>query len=359
MSSDDVGDKTELPTERRREQSRERGDVARSADLTAAAGILTATSALYFLGGGIATSMVVFLKSSFSADPWIRLDEHDLVKITWQVSAQLASMTLPVMITMLVSGMLVSFAQVGVIITTETLAPNIERLNPLNGFQRIFSLQAVARLVASLLKLLFVGPIAFLYMSVRFPRFLEIGQFDVGQIWLVSGSAILELGFFLALAILMLAILDYGFQYWKHEQDLMMTKEEIREEFKEMEGNPQYKSRRKEAHRKLAQARDLAAVRTADMVITNPTEIAVAIKYDPTRAPAPIVVAKGLGEMAAQIRRLAAENGVPIIERKPLARTLYYGVKVGRVIPSDLYDVFVELLAYVYRITGRKPPVAA
>jgi flagellar biosynthetic protein FlhB len=154
-----------------------------------------------------------------------------------------------------------------------------------------------------------------------------------------------------------LALLDYGFQFWKYEQDLRMTKQEVREELKEMEGDPQIRMRRRDAHRKLAEARQLKDVPKADVIVTNPTEIAVAIQYDPAKMPAPVVVAKGMGEIAAQIRRIAAEHRIPILERKPLARALYRQVKVGGVIPADMYDVFVEILAYVYRVTGRKPPM--
>jgi flagellar biosynthetic protein FlhB len=138
---------------------------------------------------------------------------------------------------------------------------------------------------------------------------------------------------------------------------MMMTKQELREEMKDMDGDPHTRMRRREAHRKLTEGRNLQAVKTADVVITNPTELAIAIKYDPATMPAPTIVAKGADEIAAQIRKIAAEHGIPIIERKPLARALYKSVKVGQQIPAEMYDVFIEILAYVYRITGRQPPM--
>jgi flagellar biosynthetic protein FlhB len=139
------------------------------------------------------------------------------------------------------------------------------------------------------------------------------------------------------------------------EQDLRMSKQEVRDELKEMEGDPVMRQRRREAHRKVAQARELRQVRTADVVITNPTEIAVALKYDPEKMLAPVVVAKGMGEIAASIRRIAVENRIPIIERKEVARSLYRTVKVGQSIPVEMYQVFVEIMAYVYHVTGRTP----
>jgi len=168
-------------------------------------------------------------------------------------------------------------------------------------------------------------------------------------------GAVVKLAFQLSSALVFLALLDFLYQRWKLEQDLRMSKQEVRDELKEMEGDPVMRQRRREAHRKVAQARELRQVRTADVVITNPTEIAVALKYDPEKMAAPIVVAKGMGEIAASIRRIAAENRIPIIERKEVARSLYRTIKVGQPVPIEMYQVFVEIMAYVYHVTGRTP----
>src|SRR5262249_50432907 len=160
---------------------------------------------------------------------------------------------------------------------------------------------------------------------------------------------IVTLAFQLSSALVFLALLDFLFQRWRFEQDLRMTKQEIRDEMKEMEGDPLIRQRRREAHRKGAQARERQQGRTADRIVTNPTETAVALKYDPEKMPAPVIVAKGMGAIAARIRQIAAENRIPIIERKELARSLYRNVKVGHPIPVEMYQVFVEIMAYVYR----------
>jgi flagellar biosynthetic protein FlhB len=235
--------------------------------------------------------------------------------------------------------------------------PKLERLSPASGIQRIFSWHSVARLGGSFGKLIVLASVAYLYLHWKLPSFLLLTDWELPAILSHYGRSLVELAFYLSLSLLSVAAFDYGFQFWKHEQDLRMSKQEIREELKEMDGDPQLRMRRKEAHRKLADGRQLQDVPKADVVITNPTEIAVAIQYDPTKMPAPMVVAKGMGEIAASIRRIAAEHGVPIIERKPLARALYRQVIVGGVIPADMYEVFVEILAYVYRLTGRKPPL--
>ena len=161
------------------------------------------------------------------------------------------------------------------------------------------------------------------------------------------------MSFRVALALMVLALLDYGYMWWKFQQDIMMTKEEVREEMKTMEGDPHIRQRRREAHRKLADARQVSQAKTADVVITNPTELAVAIKYDSAKMGAPVIVAKGGDLLAERIRRIAIENGIPIIEKKPLARALYFDVKVGQAVPAEFYEAIAEILAYVYRLSGK------
>jgi len=207
----------------------------------------------------------------------------------------------------------------------------------------------------SLGKLIVVVVIAVWFVSWVLPNFLQMTEAEPASIFLQIHKSMVSLAFQLALALMVLALIDFTFQKWKYEQDLKMSKQEVREEMKNMEGDPLVRQRRREAHRKFTQARELEQVKHADVVITNPTEIAVALKYDPQRMAAPTVVAKDMHEIAARIRQIAAEHGVPIIERKPLARALYRDVKVGQQIPSEMYEVFVEIMAYVYHLSGRTP----
>jgi flagellar biosynthetic protein FlhB len=229
-------------------------------------------------------------------------------------------------------------------------------LSPFQGAKRIVSVRALVKLCVSLGKLIVLVAIAGWWIAMQLPEFLNSMGGQPGELLLQIKSSASGLAFSLAIALILLALLDFAFQKWKHEQDLMMTKQEVREEMKQMDGDPHIRQRRREAHRKLAQARELQSVADSDVVITNPTEIAVALKYDPEKTPAPVIVAKGVGPIAARIRQIAAENSVPIIERKPLARALYRDVKVGHMIPVEMYEVFVEIMAYVYRLTGRTPP---
>lgn len=359
MASDENGEKTEQPTDRRRTQAREQGNIARSTDLAAAAVLLGATSALYFFGPSVVDTLASYLRTSLAATPLLQTDIPTFTKTTWQLVAVLAASVLPLMLVVAAGSLGINLAQVGFLWSPEALQPKLERLNPIQGAQRIVSLPALVKLAGSLFKLIAIAAIAAWYISGQVRRLHNLADMDLVIVLGYAGQSAVELGFYLALTLLILAIVDYGFQWWKHEQDLKMTKQELREELKDMDGDPHTRMRRREAHRKLTEGRNLQAVKTADVVITNPTELAIAIKYDPATMPAPTVVAKGADEMAAQIRRIAAANGIPIIERKPVARALYKSVKVGQQIPPDMYDVFIEILAYVYRITGREPPMVA
>jgi flagellar biosynthetic protein FlhB len=349
------GDKTELPTERRREEVRERGNVARSTDLAVAASVVAAAGVLYFFGSGIATSQVDMLRTSLSAPAWTTLDVGKLSVEFWKLAGPIAASVLPGLALVMVSAVAINAAQVGFFITTEPLSPNFERINPLAGMKRLLSLQSTVRMTGSLLKLSVAVAIVVGFIVGRLPEFLHSIDLDTGGFCRQLGNWLVALAFQMALGLFVLAVLDYGFQLWKFEQDIKMTKQEVRDEMRHMEGDPQIRQKRREAHRKLVNARQVQQAKNADVVITNPTEIAVAIKYDATKMDAPIVLAKGKDHLAARIRRVAAENGIPIVEKKPLAQALYRMVKVGHPIPVELYEGVAEILAYVYRLSqGRK-----
>jgi flagellar biosynthetic protein FlhB len=350
------GDKTELPTDRRREEVRERGNVARSTDLSVAASVVAAAGVLYFFGGGIATSQIDMLRTSLSAPAWTTLDVGKLSVEFWKLAGPIAAAVLPALALVVVSAVAINAAQVGFFITTEPLSPNYERINPLAGMKRLLSLQSTVRMAGSLLKLGVAIAIVTGFVIGRMPEFLHSIDLDTVGYCRQLGNWLVALAFQLSLGLFVLAVLDYGFQLWKFEQDIKMTKQEVRDEMKHMEGDPQIRQKRREAHRKLVNARQVQQTKNADVVITNPTEIAVAIKYDATKMEAPIVLAKGKDLLAARIRRVAAENGIPIVEKKPLAQALYRMVKIGQPIPIELYEGVAEILAYVYRLSkgGKK-----
>ena len=224
--------------------------------------------------------------------------------------------------------------------------------------KRIFSLPGVMRLAFGLVKLVIVATVALVSLYNQRTAILGLSALSVGQIALFTAQVLIWTGVKIGVALLVLSILDYAFQRWKYERDLRMTPQEMREEMKNLEGNPQMIARRRQVQRQLAMHRLTDAVPKADVVITNPTELAIAVQYLPDTMAAPIVVAKGAGLIAQRIRQLALENGIPIVEKKPLAQALYRYVEIDHPIPQDKYAAVAEVLAYVYQLKGKKIPAA-
>lgn len=256
----------------------------------------------------------------------------------------------PIFLTAILAGLAVNYLQVGFLFTTEPLNPQFNRLNPAEGFKKIISKRAIFELVKSLLKICLVGLVAFLFVRGQLETLLLTLYQDVAGVWQTLSSLALSLSMRIAVIFLSLSVLDYIYQRHEHNQNLKMSKQEVKEEHKQMEGDPQLKARLRERQRKMAMQRMMQDVPSATVVITNPTELAVALRYRDGADQAPTVVAKGAAFTAKRIRDLAGEHDVPIIENKPVARMLYDQVEVGQEIPVDLYQAVAEILAIVYRI---------
>lgn len=347
-------DRTEDPTERRRAEAREQGNVAKSGDLTAAALMLAAAAAVLALAPPISQQLAELTVAALSSVT-LKIEEGHAARLGQEYMLGIGAAVLPILLLAGLVSVGANLVQVGFLYSPEALQPKFSRISPFAGINRILSVRAIAKLGVSLGKLAILTLITTLLIAWALPEFLVLTGSSPGVIAILIHDSSAQLAFSLAAALLVLALLDFSFQKWKHEQELRMTKQEIRDEMKNMEGDPHIRHRRREAHRKLAQSRELQSVKKADVVVTNPTHYAVALKYDPERMPAPVVVAKGVDALALQIRKIAGEHNVPILERPELARTLYASVKVGRAIPVDLYETFVEIMAYVYRITGKTP----
>ena len=270
-----------------------------------------------------------------------------------EVGSWAASHVLPWMFGLLLAAVAVNLAQVGFLVATEKLNLNINALNPMTGLKRIFSVRGVVTLAISLCKLALLTLAAGWLIWLELPGFLNLTTASPWTAALATGHAILKLSIVLSTILIILGVADYAFQRWKHTQELKMTKEEVRREMKEMDGDQLIRRRRRDAHQKLIEARDISKVSSSAFVLTNPTHYAVAFQYDPPNVSVPTVVAKGADETAFRMREIAAEHGIPIIERPELARQVYRTLKIGQSIPADLYDVFIEILKYVYTITGK------
>jgi len=356
------GDKSQEPTPHRRQKAREEGQVARSQDLGSAVLLLVGMLCLLMLAGGVIEFLGEYTARHLGGRAWLSAD-LDLVVREWNTTlASLAKCLLPIMGLLLATAIAVNLMQVGFLFLPSRLSPDISRLSLIRGFGRLFSATSAARLGFGIFKVLVIAAVAFVSLYSERETILGLSALSPGEIAVYLLEILVWTTIKVGLALFVLAILDYAFQRWKHEQDLRMTPQEVREEMKHLEGDPQISARRRVVQRQLALNRLSAAVPKADVVITNPTELAVAIQYEPDSMAAPIVVAKGAGFVAQRIRRLALEHGIPIVEKKPLAQALYREVEVNHAIPHDKYAAVAEVLAYVYQLKGRKiptPPASA
>jgi flagellar biosynthetic protein FlhB len=260
---------------------------------------------------------------------------------------------------MVVASVLASVMQVGFLFVPERIAPDFSRIDPLQGWRRLVSLTSAVRLAFGIVKVLVIATVTGYCLRKQWPEILAIGAHETAEIAAFVVEITLWTALKIALALLVLAVLDYAYHWWKQEQDLRMTHQEMREELKDFQGDPQIVARRRAVQRQLVLHRLADTVPKADVVITNPTELAIAIQYTPEEMAAPIVLAKGAGSIADRIRRLALEHNIPIVEKKPLAQALYREVDINQAIPDRMYAAVAEVLAYVYQLKGKTLPKAA
>lgn len=344
-------DKTEAPTLRRREEARRRGQVARSSDLAPAVVLLGALITLHVSGQQILGRLIQVTRYCLSVES---IDAGHMNNTLGVIAREVGLILLPILLVVFVAALVACLLQVGFLFTWTPITPSLDKLNPINGLGRMFSGRSWVHLILGVAKMCLLGLIAWSTLKGKVNLLASAAGMD--HLTLVGAAAELmyTLGLRLAIALLVLAIIDYLYQRWKHERDLRMTKEEIREELKRMEGDPLLKRRRREVQRQMMIQRIKAAVPKADVIVTNPTELAIALQYDSDTMRAPQVVAKGADFMAKRIREIAIEHGIPIVERKPLARALYAEVEVGQEVPAQFYKAVAEILAYVYELSGKK-----
>lgn len=357
--ADSSGDKKHLATDRRRRQAREEGQVVRSQDLASAGLLLAALAALWMLGGRAARELAGAIEQALSSPHIGPVGTSDATHWLLRSATRLALASVPMLLVMMVAGVLVNVLQTGVVFSPKKIVPKLNHINPLSGVKRILSVQGIARLGFGLFKVAIIAAVAYLAILHYRDPILSLAERSIPEIATVLFETLMGTCVWIGGALFLLAILEFVFQKWKHEKDLMMTDQEIRDEMKETEGDPQVASRRRMVQRQLMMQRAESDVPKADVVVSNPTELAIAIQYDPVSMPAPVVLAKGAGVLAQKIRRLALEHGIPVVERKPLAQVLYKTVEVGDAIPPEQYQAVAEVLRYVYQLQGKEIPQAA
>jgi flagellar biosynthetic protein FlhB len=349
-------ERTEKATPKKREDARRKGQIARGAELPSALSLLGALSALYLFSGNIFDQVAFnFQDTARHIAGFKQMTDTDLHAMVLGAGKFLALLTIPVILLAFTGSVAGNLAQGGFSFTGESMTQGPKRLNPISNLKRIFGPDALVNLLKSIIKLTFIVIVAY---GVLAPVVSEAPSLINAPLAIVAaklGGILFSLSFRCAVVFLVLAAGDYGYAYYKHEKSLRMTKQEIRDEYKQQEGDPMVKSQRRRAARMLTQKRSLVDVPTATVVITNPTHFAVALRYDRTKDAAPMVIAKGADNFAAKIREIARENHIPLVENPPLARGLYKLVEPKQTIPVEFFGAVAEVLAYVYRHDESSP----
>jgi len=352
-------DRTEKPTPRRRERARSEGNVAKSAEINSAAILLTGTIVLALMGKSLYLGLTELMKIMFTEAGTFQLTVESLQYGVFKGAAYLGQMLLPFLLAVTLIGITANVLQVGFMFTMKPLKPKLSKINPLEGVKRLVSPRAVVDLVKNILKVTVVGLIAYLIIKKECVNYIPLMQMDEWQILAMVGSIGFKVAIWTSVGIFLIAVLDFIYQKYEYEKGLKMTKEEVKDEMKASEGDPKIKGQIKRLQFQAVLKRMIQQVPEADVVITNPIHYAVALKYDEQTMSAPTVVAKGARKLAARIRELAEEYGIPIVENPPLAKALYQAVEVGQQLPEMFYQAVAEVLAYVYKLKNKIPFRAA
>ncbi|MDX2114390.1 MAG: flagellar biosynthesis protein FlhB [Planctomycetota bacterium] len=357
--AEDMGERTELPTERRLSDARSKGQVARSADVSAAVVLCAGTLLILTLGEALFKASADALRRMLGEETLGAVTAGNLIpelELSFYGSMIYAA---PIMLALMLVAFVGGVAQVGWEISLEPLRPKWNKLNFITGLSSLVGKRALTRCGLDILKFLAIGSVVVWVIADEYPRVLALANLGVLEGLLESVEMVRRLVVWMLAVLIVLAVLDFMYQKWQHTQDLRMTRQDVRDEHKSHEGDTNIKARRLKLARQMALQRIGIDVPKADVVVTNPTHYAVALRYDPqSMGGAPRVIAKGADFLALKMRYIAAASNVPIVERPPLARAIYSSVPVGKEIFPEHYEAVAEVLAYVYRIRGERPAAA-
>lgn len=348
--------RTENATSKKREDARKKGQVAKSIELNTAFILMAFFFAMSMLGDYYLNQIMVGTTTSINNIPEILhgFNEQTIEKVVGEAVKDIIVINGPLWAILFTVAFLVSIIQVGYKPTFKPLAPKFNKLNPLSGLKKMVSKDMIVELIKGIGKVIFLGAIFLSVTKEVVPIFLNFYDMTTMMVLENLGEVVMKIGMNVGGAFLFLAVIDYGYQKYKFEDGIKMTKQEIKDEYKQSEGDPHIKGKIRQKMREMSMKRMMQAIPEADVIITNPTHFAIAISYKPGEQLAPIVVAKGVDFMAQKIKEKAKEHKVHIVENKPLARTLYYTVEIGRAIPPELYNAVAEVLAFVYNLNEKK-----
>lgn len=343
-------ERTEEATPKRREEAREQGQVAKSRDLASVAILSACLLYFYFGANSFLHQLMDLMKSSFSSLDSSLVTTENIQSLLFSAFYKTISLMTPFLLVVCIAALSSNILQVGFKISTKAIAPKLSKIDPAKGFARLFSLQSLIEFIKSIFKISIAGFVAYLTVKSELVDILPLADSSVWEILVYITGTSFRILLTTCWVLIILALMDYLYQRWEYERNLKMSRQEIKDENKQTEGDPIVKARIRRLQREMAQRRMMANVPKADVIITNPTHLAVALQYDQDSMIAPKVIAKGAGYIAEKIKEIARESRVPLVENKPLAQVLYKMVEVSGTIPDSLYKAVAEILAYIYSI---------
>jgi flagellar biosynthetic protein FlhB len=348
MAEENDQEKTEQATSKRRQNAREKGQVTKSRELASVAVLGACLVYFYFDASDLTARLMALMKTSLRKSGQTNISIDTIQPLLTDLVFQTFALLAPFLLVALIAGLMINILQVGILFSAEAITPKYSKIDPVKGFQRLFSVRSLVELVKNILKMSIVGFVAYLTVRGEAQNLLPLVDFGVWDILGYLGRVSFKILYSTCWVLVILAILDYGYQKWEHERSLKMSMKEIKEENKESEGDPLVKGRIKKLQREMARKRMMAAVPKADVVITNPTHFAVAIRYEPETMNAPCVIAKGADFLAEKIKEIARKSGVPVVENRLVAQVLYKVTPVDHAVPENLYKAIAEILAHIY-----------
>ncbi|GAA4700871.1 flagellar biosynthesis protein FlhB [Brevibacillus fulvus] len=347
------GEKTEKATPKKRGDARKKGQVAKSMELSPAITLTAVFTVLLLFGSTMFETFTRIMRESLLTYLQFELTSENLGVITYQLVFEAAKIVGPILAVALAVALATNYMQVGILFTTEPLQMKLSKLNPIAGAKRIFTLRTIIELIKSILKIAIGLTIAYSILWQVKEKIVQISLTSIEEALNFTAGQASKLGLYIGGTLVVLAAFDYVYQKYEYEKSLRMSKQDIKDEYKKSEGDPLIKSKIRERQRRMALSRMMQELPKADVVITNPTHFAVAIKYDANSMAAPTVIAKGQDYIALKIREIAQKNRIVTMENKPLARALYNQVEIGQQIPEELFKAVAEVLAYVYKLQGK------
>ena len=348
--SESGADKSEEPTSKRLEESRKKGQIARSRELNTVVVTMAGIGGLLVYGADFGQTLLELMRGNFALSRDVLLDDRSMALYLLASGKMALEAMMPLLVILLIAAILGPIALGGWLFSPEAMAPKASRMNPASGLKRMFSTHALVELLKALAKFTVILLVALAVLSADQDDLLAIANQPLEAAIINSAELVGWSMLWMACGLILIAAVDVPFQLWDHKQKLMMTKQEVRDEYKDSEGKPEVKSRIRQMQREMAERRMMAAIPTADVVITNPTHFAVALKYDPAKGTAPVLLAKGGDFMALKIREIAQQHKVMVLESPGLARAVYFSTELDQEIPAGLYLAVAQVLAYVYQL---------